>query len=75
MSEIDHAAPPNPLQLIYDWCEGAEQRHVISLADSMHDFAEGEPMLNIGQWRNWYKACCAAGKRLPPSDFKKKPHG
>jgi hypothetical protein len=75
MSETDRAAAPNPLQVIYDWCSGAEQRYVISRADSMHDFAEGDPTINLGQWRDWYAACCSAGKRLPPSDFKKKAHG
>jgi hypothetical protein len=74
MAEPDHAAR-NPLQEIYDWCNGAEQRYVINRADSMHDFAEGEPTINLGQWRDWYAACCSAGKRLPPSDFKKKTHG
>ena len=75
MSETDRAAVSNPLQDIYDWCSGAERHYVISRADSMHDFAEGEPTINLGQWRDWYGACSAAGKRLPPADFKKKTHG
>lgn len=48
-------------------------RDVLMKAESMRIFAGDDEAFNFGQWRDWHKACQAAGKMLAPTDFKKQP--
>jgi len=52
-----------------------DTREILRRAESMKYFAEGEKFYNLGEWRAWEAACRAAGKCLPPRDFKKKVDG
>jgi hypothetical protein len=67
MAETDRAAACTQLDSLTE--------AILRTADSMKDFAEGDPTYVFGEWRDWRAACQLAGRRLDPSEFKSKAHG